>query len=127
MDTSILAGSAHEPTTREERALHLFKERGREIVRLAGDVYRVPSQDGERSYDVLYGAEREECPCPDHLYRGVACVHLLTVGISVAKRRGETRRRLQELEETLRHELLPDEGRQEVRDLVLRLRRRLSR
>ncbi len=74
------------PDTRELRALKLFEERGHQIVRLAPDVFRVPSQDGERSYDVLYG-EREECPCPDHQYRHVACVHLYAVGISIAKGR----------------------------------------
>ncbi len=74
------------PNTREARALELYRTRGHEIVRLAPDVFRVPSQDGERSYDVLYG-EREECPCPDHQYRHVACVHLYVVGISIAKGR----------------------------------------
>jgi hypothetical protein len=35
-------------------------------------------------------------------------------------------KRLARLEEKLRHELLDDEGRQELRDQVLRLRRRLG-
>ncbi len=80
-----IAQPAH-PSTRELRALELYRTRGHEIVRLAPDVFRVPSQDGGRSYDVLYG-EREECPCPDHQYRHVACVHLYAVGISIAKGR----------------------------------------
>ncbi len=85
MDTARIA-HPRTPDTRELRALKLYEERGHEIVRLAPDVFRVPSQDGERSYDVLYG-EREECPCPDHQYRHVACVHLYAVGISIAKGR----------------------------------------
>jgi hypothetical protein len=112
-------------STRETRALELYRHHGRDIVRLASNVYRVPSQDGTRSYDVLYG-EHEECPCPDHQYRGVACVHLLMVGISAAKRRGASIRALAALEEDLAHEILDHEERQELRDQVLRLRRRLG-
>src|SRR5215207_6636822 len=112
--------------TRAERALRLFEEHGHEITRIAAGVYRVPSSDGLRSYDVLYG-EREQCVCPDFEFgAGRACKHILAVGLFVARRRGETARRLAELEETLRHELMPDEDRQELRDRVLALRRRLS-
>jgi hypothetical protein len=74
------------PNTRELRALELYGKRSRDIQQIAPDVYRVPSQDGSRSYDVLYG-ELEECPCPDHQHRGVNCVHILAVGIYHAKRR----------------------------------------
>jgi hypothetical protein len=116
-----IAHPAHQPTTRTERALELYRNHGRGIVRLAQNVYRVPSQDGERSYDVVYGA-REECPCPDHQYRGAACVHLIAAGISVAKRRGATLRSLEALEDQLAHELMPDEERQELRDRILGLR-----
>ena len=77
------------PNTRAERALCLYEEHGHEITRIAPDVYRVPSQDGERSYDVVYG-EREQCPCADHQYRHVSCVHLLAVGIAHAKKRFTT-------------------------------------
>jgi len=81
-----LAHPAPRPNTRELRALELYRERGRDIQRIAEDIYRVPSQDGTRSYDVHYG-QREECPCPDHLYRGVNCVHILAVGVYHAKHR----------------------------------------
>jgi hypothetical protein len=84
-----IRGDRPKVSTRELRALKLFEEHGHEIVQVAPDVYRVPSQDGERSYDVLYG-EREECACPDHQYRGVSCVHLLAVGIAHAKKRFTT-------------------------------------
>jgi hypothetical protein len=114
--------------SRAERALMLYQEHGREITRLSENVYRVPSSDGLHSYDVLYG-ESEECPCPDFEFHGgsFACKHLMAVGISVAKRRGATLRRLAALEERLAHELMDDEERQELRDRILRLRRRLGR
>jgi SWIM zinc finger len=73
-------------STRELRALELYRTRGRDIQQIAPEVYRVPSQDGSRYYDVLYG-ELEECPCPDNQHRGVNCVHILAVGIYHAKRR----------------------------------------
>jgi hypothetical protein len=72
------------PNTRELRALELYGKRSRDIQQIAPDVYRVPSQDGSRSYDVVYG-DLEECPCPDHQHRGVNCVHILAVGIYHAK------------------------------------------
>jgi hypothetical protein len=51
----------------------------------------------------------------------------MAVGISVARRRGETARRLASLEDQLQHELMDEEERAELRDRVLRLRRRLGR
>ena len=85
MDTRSLAHPAHEPTTtRTARALRLYEERADEIVQIAPGIYCVPSQDGERSYRVHYGAT-ESCECPDHTYRGVSCVHIYAVGIAAAK------------------------------------------
>lgn len=78
---------AHErtvPNTREMRALALWRSHGEQIRHLSGPYYRVPSQDGQRSYDVEYG-ERERCACPDYLYRGGSCVHLYALGIATAK------------------------------------------
>ena len=43
MATTKSSPSAHEPTTRTERALELYRVRGHEIERLAGDIFRVPS------------------------------------------------------------------------------------
>jgi len=45
---------------------------------------------------------------------------------SGAKKVARDHRQLRSLEERLRHELMDDEERQELRDRVLRLRRRLS-
>jgi hypothetical protein len=46
---------------------------------------------------------------------------------STADAHPSTEEKLAKLEERLRHELMDDEERQELRDRVLRLRRRLSR
>lgn len=89
MDTTTVA---HPPTpdTRESRALELYRERRQDIVVIGRDTYEVPSQDGTRVYEVVYGGEVESCTCADHTYRGAsfACVHLLAVGACRAKRRG---------------------------------------
>jgi hypothetical protein len=87
-----IAHPAPPPTTdinaRALRGLALFEEHGHRIVHLGEGAYRVPSQDGERSYDVLYGEEREECPCPDYqLGGGRPCKHLIAVGVMHAARR----------------------------------------
>ncbi len=85
MAKAILANAPHRDT-RELRALELYRTRGHEIVCVVDDLYLVPSQDGERVYRVVYG-EAESCSCPDHEHRGVNCVHIYAVGISLAKRR----------------------------------------
>ena len=74
-------------TTREQRGLKLHEEHGHLIERVAPDFFLVPSQDGERFYHVDY--RDETCDCPDHAYRGVTCVHIYAVGISLAKRRAK--------------------------------------
>jgi hypothetical protein len=112
-------------SSRAERALELYRDHGRDIVRLSENVYRVPSQDGQRSYDVLYG-DREECPCRDFEFHGEACKHLMAVGILRASWRGATLRNLAALEEDLAHEILEDTERQELRDRIIALRRRLG-
>jgi predicted nucleic acid-binding Zn finger protein len=79
-----IAHPAPRPTTREERALALYRAHGEEIKHLSGAIYRVPSQDGQRSFDVEYG-RHEACACPDYLYRGGSCVHILALAIATAK------------------------------------------
>ena len=74
--------------TRERRALRLYEERGREILRTGPWTYLVPSCSGSEPWAVNYKAER--CDCPDHEHRGVTCVHIFAVGIHRAKRRGES-------------------------------------
>jgi hypothetical protein len=71
------------PSTREARALELYRTRGRDIERIAPDVYLVPSCSGEATYRVDYGAE--SCSCPDHEVRGEGCKHIFSVGILRAR------------------------------------------
>ena len=82
---------APRPTTRLERGLKLFEEHGHLIEEeVAPDFYLCPAQDGERFWHVDY--REESCDCPDHAYRGVACVHVYAVGVKLAKRRAKTGR-----------------------------------
>jgi uncharacterized Zn finger protein len=119
-----IAHPAHH-STRETRALDLYRHHGRDIERVAPDVYLVPSGSSEGTYRVDYAAE--SCSCPDHAHHPErACKHILAVGILNAKRRGATVRALARLEERLIHELMDDEERQELRDRVLRLRREIG-
>jgi len=90
MDTTSVP-KAPRPDTREVRALHLYRERRRDIVLIDRDTYEVPSQDGTHVYEVVYGGEVETCTCADFVYRNVSCVHLLAVGACRAKRRGQSR------------------------------------
>jgi SWIM zinc finger len=113
------------PSTRAERALELYHEHGRDIERISPHVYLVPTCSGERLYRVDYQAET--CSCPDHEIRGEVCKHVRAVGVLRAKRRGATLRSLAALEDQLAHELMDDTERQELRDRVLALRRRLAR
>ena len=78
--------------TREQRGLRLYREHGHLIEKVAPDFYLVPSlaSPGERYYHVDY--RDETCDCPDHAYRGVACVHVFAVGVKLAKRRGSASR-----------------------------------
>jgi hypothetical protein len=88
VDTKSLAHPAH-PSTRELRALKLFRERRHEIKEVAPNLYRVPSCAGDRVYTVDYDLER--CSCPDaRRHPELSCKHLIAIGILVAKRRART-------------------------------------
>ena len=116
-----------ERSSRAERALELYRNHGRDIERVARDLYLVPSCSGRGFYAVTYGGDVEACDCPDHAHHpDGACKHILAVGILRAKRRGASVRALTALEDELAHELMDDVERQELRDRVLRLRRRLG-
>ena len=79
------------PTTRAERALRLFAERGSLIRAVASDTFEVPScgMRGKR-YIVRYGGSVESCSCKDFQF-GHTCKHLLAVGIMHAARRSGVR------------------------------------
>jgi hypothetical protein len=87
-----IAQEAH--TTREQRALALFRKYGERIEQAGESLYYCPSQDGERFYRVVYPVgegEGERCQCGDWTYRGqfadAPCVHILAVALSHAKSR----------------------------------------
>ncbi len=90
MDTTSVPTTPR-PNTRESRALTLYRERRQDIVLIGRDTFEVPSQDGTRVYEVVYGGEVETCTCPDFVYRNVSCIHLLAVGACRARRRGQSR------------------------------------
>jgi hypothetical protein len=119
---------AHPPTpdTRELRALALYRTRRQDIVLIDRDTYEVPSQDGTRVYEVVYGGEVETCTCPDFVYRNLSCVHQLAVGACRARRRGTSTRRLAALSERHDHELLDEAERCELLDEIRGLRRKLG-
>jgi predicted nucleic acid-binding Zn finger protein len=81
-------------TTRLQRGIRLFIERGHEITRTAGGTYIVRSCTGG-TY-VVYAGEFAFCSCPDHRRAkefGEVCKHRVAVEILIAKRRAARRRR----------------------------------
>ncbi len=86
MAKSILADDPH-PSTREHRALALYREHHHEIEHIGEDRYLVPACSAPGTYyRVDYDAET--CTCPDAEYRPEhSCKHVLCVGILRAKHR----------------------------------------
>ncbi len=88
MATTESSAPTH-PSTRELRALELYRSRGDEIHRFGTGLYRVPSCSGGGYYTVDY--LEETCTCPDHEIRRENCKHILCVGILKASRRSGVR------------------------------------
>ncbi len=83
-------------TTRLERGVRLFMERGHEITRTTGGTYRVPSATTEGQHYVVYLGEITTCSCPDSRRakaKGEYCLHVHAAAIVAAKRRAARRRR----------------------------------
>ena len=90
MDTTTIPAK----TTRLQRGIRLFQERGAEITRTTGGTYHVPSCTGEGHY-VVYLGEITCCSCPDHRRAakdGDRCKHAHAAYIFAAKRRAARRR-----------------------------------
>ncbi|MDP9477206.1 MAG: hypothetical protein M3R38_16265 [Actinomycetota bacterium] len=88
MDTTSVATT----TTRLQRGVRLFLERGFEIERTTANTYRVPSCSGEGSY--LVYLDLRCCTCPDHRNAkaaGERCKHFHAAGIAAAKLRAARR------------------------------------
>ena len=82
-------------TTRLQRGVKLFRERGDEIERTEGGTFRVPSCKGGGFYVVYRDPEFAFCSCPDHRRArevGEVCKHRVAVEILAAKRRAARRR-----------------------------------
>ncbi len=80
-------------TTRLQRGIRLFNERGAEIERLEIHTYAVPSCSGDETYTVY--TDLSCCTCPDHRRAkeaGELCKHRVAVEIFTAKRRAARRR-----------------------------------
>ncbi len=89
MDKTTVAAK----TTRLQRGVRLFAERGHEIERTTANTYRVPSCTGSGSY--LVYLDLRACLCPDHRRAkeaGERCKHFHAAYIFAAKRRAARRR-----------------------------------
>ena len=139
MDSPILAEHRHETTDaaklaerwrmiRERTTRGMLTYNTHRVHHLEGSLWAVPSSRGGFHRVDL---EPETCDCEDFTYFGadnaIACRHIVAAAIARAKRARMSRATLRHLEERLAHELVPDEERQELRDRVLALRRRLGR
>ncbi len=81
------------PSTRLQRGVRLFRERGHQIERLEIHTYAVPSCSGDETYTVY--TDMGCCTCPDHRRAkaaGEACKHRVAVEVFTAKRRAARRR-----------------------------------
>ncbi|MBV9176919.1 MAG: SWIM zinc finger family protein [Nitrososphaeraceae archaeon] len=57
------------------------------VKRISDTAYTVSSQSGNGSYHVNATDIGWSCSCPDHVYRGVKCIHVYAVEISFALRK----------------------------------------
>ena len=62
------------PSTREQRGLQLYLDRGSEFVRVSRDTFLVPSRS-RRCVEYLVDLERQSCECRDHARTGGPCLH----------------------------------------------------
>ena len=82
-------------TTRLQRGIRLFADRGHEITRTTGGTYIVPSCAHDGEHYVVYLGEITTCSCPDSRRSketGEYCKHVHAAGIAAAKRRAARRR-----------------------------------
>jgi transposase-like protein len=70
---------------RELRALEILAK-GDQIQRIDADHYRVSSQSGNGSYQVVRHGKEWTCECPDHRFRQEVCKHIWSVYFSLNMR-----------------------------------------
>lgn len=71
---------------RQEKA-DIIANTKRGVRRIYHKAYRVISQSGKGFYHIKMGKQGWICECPDHIYRGIRCKHILAVEISYNLRR----------------------------------------
>ncbi len=82
MATTSLPQAAVPTTTREERGVELWRNRGEEFELIACGTYSVPSCSGEHRY--LVDVKGETCSCEDSIRRGSGCKHLIAAFVADA-------------------------------------------
>ncbi len=76
------------PTTREQRGLALFRERGAEIAHVRGSAWAVPSSDATRAGVYLVDLDGHACTCGDRPPAGEVCKHATAATVAHAKSGG---------------------------------------
>ena len=82
-------------STRQERGIALFRERGEEIEHHGRGRFSVPGCSGE-AYEVnlaIFSSDEQSCTCPDHPPIGKVCKHIYAATIVRAKRQAAERRK----------------------------------
>jgi predicted nucleic acid-binding Zn finger protein len=82
-------------TTRLQRGIRLFADRGHEITRTEGGTYKIPSCTGDGHYVVYLDPDFTTCSCPDSRRaksEGEYCKHVWAASTAAAKRRAARRR-----------------------------------
>ena len=70
---------------RRQKGQEIAQHKG-QIKRISEEAYKVKSQNGNGTYDVLRTESGWMCSCPDHTYRDVKCKHIWAVELSTAIR-----------------------------------------
>lgn len=83
MQHQSIATTPTPTTTREERGIALYRNRGDEIEHLDGWRWRIPSCSGENVY--IVDLQSQSCQCPDYHRRQLPCKHVYAGSIARAK------------------------------------------
>ncbi len=81
---------------REEKAQEIAKNGS--ITRIDSCTYSVKSQSGKGGYIVSKKRNDWVCTCPDHVYRRIACKHIISVEVSLAMRTEVAIRRIEPID-----------------------------
>jgi transposase-like protein len=77
---------------REQRGQQIANTK-EQVERISEEAYKVKSQNGNGTYEVLRTESGWMCSCPDHTYRNIKCKHIWAVEFSTAIRKEvETRK-----------------------------------